>query len=131
LSRRFRALKLWFSLRYHGLSAFRKSIEQDLLHAQRLGETIRRESALKLMARIELSTVCFRFIGDRSSNELELNRLNAAILRRVVERGQVYLSNATLQSKFCLRACIVNHRTTDSDIDGVTKEVLAATRDVM
>ena len=131
LSRRFRALKLWFSLRYHGLSAFRKSIEQDLLHAQRLGESIRRESTLELMARIELSAVCFRFIGDRSSNELELNRLNAAILRRVVERGHVYLSNATLQSKFCLRACIVNHRTTDSDIDGVTKEVLAATRDVM
>ena len=131
LSRRFRALKLWFSLRYHGLSAFRKSIEQDLLHAQRLGESIRRESALELMARIELSAVCFRFIGDRSSNEPELNRLNAAILRRVVERGRVYLSNATLQSKFCLRACIVNHRTTASDIDGVAKEVLAATRDVM
>ncbi len=131
LSRRFRALKLWFSLRYHGFSAFRKSIEKDLLHAQRLGESIRRESALELMAPIELSAVCFRFIGDRSSDELELNRLNAAILRRIVERGHVYLSNATLQSKFCLRACIVNHRTTDSDIDGVTKEVLAATRDVM
>lgn len=131
LSRRFRALKLWFSLRYHGLSAFRKSIEKDLLHAQRLAESIRREPALQLMGPIELSAVCFRSIGDRSLNELELNRLNAAILRRVVERGHVYLSNATLQSKFCLRACIVNHRTTDADIDGVTKEVLAATRDVM
>jgi aromatic-L-amino-acid/L-tryptophan decarboxylase len=131
LSRRFRALKLWFSLRYHGLSAFRKSIEKDLLHAHRLGESIRRESALELMAPVELSAVCLRFIGDRSSNELELNRLNAAILRRVVERGHVYLSNATLQSKFCLRACIVNHRTTDSDIDGVGKEVLAAARDVV
>ena len=131
LSRRFRALKLWFSLRYHGLSAFRKSIENDLQHAQRLGESIQREPALELIGPIELSAVCFRFIGDRSLNELELNRLNAAILRRVVEHGHVYLSNATLQSKFCLRACIVNHRTTDSDIDVVTKEVLAVARDVM
>jgi hypothetical protein len=42
----------------------------------------------------------------------------------------VYLSNATVHAKFCLRACIVNHRTTDSDIDSVTKEVLAAATDV-
>jgi aromatic-L-amino-acid/L-tryptophan decarboxylase len=75
--------------------------------------------------------VCFRYVADGGLTELELNRLNFAILRRVIERGRVYLSNATLQSKFCLRACIVNHRTTDSDIHSVTKEVLAAARDVM
>lgn len=130
LSRRFRALKLWFSLRYHGFAAFRKSIEKDLLHAQRLSNSIQREQVLQLMAPIELSAVCFRFIGDGNLDELELNRLNAAILRRVVERGYVYLSNATLRSQFCLRACIVNHRTTDADIDRVTKEVLAAAKDV-
>jgi aromatic-L-amino-acid/L-tryptophan decarboxylase len=41
----------------------------------------------------------------------------------------VYLSNATLHSKFCLRACIVNHRTTDSDIDSVPAEVLEAAQE--
>lgn len=126
LSRRFRALKLWFSLRYHGFSMLRKSIEKDLLHAQRLAEAIKREARLELLAPVELSAVCFRYVGDKSLNEDELNRLNFDILRRVNERGHVYLSNATLHSKFCLRACIVNHRTTDSDIDSVTKEVLAA-----
>ena len=126
LSRRFRALKLWFSLRYHGFSMLRKSIEKDLLHAQRLAEAIKREARLELLAPVELSAVCFRYVGDKSLDEDELNRLNFDILRRVNERGHVYLSNATLHSKFCLRACIVNHRTTDSDIDSVTKEVLAA-----
>jgi hypothetical protein len=43
----------------------------------------------------------------------------------------VYLSNATLRAKFCLRACIVNHRTTDADIDAIVPEVLAAATDVM
>lgn len=126
LSRRFRALKLWFSLRYHGLSAFRKSIEQNLLHAQRLGKAIDREPELELLAPLELSAVCFRYVGGGDLTEHELNRVNFAILRRVIERGHVYLSNATLHSKFCLRACIVNHRTTDADIDDITKEVLSA-----
>ena len=52
------------------------------------------------------------------------------LLKRVVERGRVYLSNATLHGKFCLRACIVNHRTTDADIDSVIPEVLAAATEV-
>jgi hypothetical protein len=63
--------------------------------------------------------------------EPELNRVNFDILRRVIERGHVYLSNATLRSQFCLRACIVNHRTTDSDIDGIAQEVLWAAKDVV
>jgi aromatic-L-amino-acid/L-tryptophan decarboxylase len=131
LSRRFRALKLWFSLRYHGLGSFRKSITKDLLHAQRLGNTIDRETELERLGPIELSAVCFRYVGNRSLTDTELNRANFNILRRVVERGHVYLSNATLRSQFCLRACIVNHRTTDSDIDAVAKEVLSAAKDVV
>lgn len=130
LSRRFRALKLWFSLRYHGFGSFRKSVEHDLLHAHALGDAIDREPELERLAPIELSAVCFRYVGHRRLSEPELNRVNFAILRRVIERGQVYLSNATLHSKFCLRACLVNHRTRDADIDDVTKEVLSAAKEV-
>jgi aromatic-L-amino-acid decarboxylase len=129
LSRRFRALKLWFSLRYHGLAAFRKSIGNDLEHAQRLGSAIEETSDLQLMAPIELSAVCFRYVGGIHTED-DLNRLNSGILRRIVERGNVYLSNATLQSRFCLRACVVNHRTTNSDIDRVVAEVLAVAKEV-
>jgi len=57
--------------------------------------------------------------------------LNPAILKRVVERGCVYLSNASLRNRFCLRACVVNHRTTDADIDSVIAEVLAAAKEVV
>jgi hypothetical protein len=129
LSRRFRALKLWFSLRYHGLAAFRKAIENDLQHAQRLGSLIEETPDLRLMAPIELSAVCFRYVRDVHT-ENNLNRLNSEILRRIVERGNVYLSNATLQSRFCLRACVMNHRTTNSDIDRVVAEVLAVAKEV-
>ena len=81
---------------------------------------------LQLLAPIELSAVCFRYVGNRDLSEAKLNRLNFDILRRIVARGRVYLSNATLRSQFCLRACIVNHRTTDADIDVIPTEVLAA-----
>src|SRR6266536_2163610 len=113
LSRRFRALKLWLSLRYHGFAAFRESITSDLKHARRLAEAIQNESQLELIAPVELSAVCFRIKGTGGLSEEELNRFNQALLKRVVERGRVYLSNASLRGKFCLRACIVNHRTKD------------------
>lgn len=131
LSRRFRALKLWFSLRYHGFAAIRKSIEKDLSHARRLADSITKEPALGLLAPVELSAVCFRYVGKRDLPEDQLNQLNLDILKRVVARGRVYLSNATLHSKFCLRACIVNHRTTDADIDVIPAEVLSSAQDIL
>jgi aromatic-L-amino-acid decarboxylase len=129
LSRRFRALKLWLSIRYHGLEAFRESIRKDLMHARRLGEAIEHEPLLELLGHGELSAVCFRYRAQRGS-ETALNQINAAILQRTQKRGRVYLSNATLGGKFCLRACIVNHRTKDSDIDAIIPEVLAAAKEL-
>jgi aromatic-L-amino-acid decarboxylase len=130
LSRRFRALRLWISLRYHGLKAFRAAIQKDLDLAQRLASAIANQPKLELMAPVELSTICFRHVGVNPLTEDELNRQNADILKRVVQRGHVYLSNATLRGKFCLRACIVNHRTTEADVDSVIPEVLTAAKDL-
>jgi len=130
LSRRFRALKLWLSLRYHGFAAFRKSIARDLAHARRLAAAIQSERRLEFMSRGELSAVCFRHKGTGTMAEEELNHFNQALLKRVIQRGRVYLSNATLRGKFCLRACVVNHRTQDSDIDSVVPEVMAAAKEI-
>lgn len=128
LSRRFRALRLWLSLRYHGWQAFRAAIQKDLDLAQRLAIAIANQPDLELLVPVELSVVCFRHRGKGSPSQEELNQVNAAILNRVVQRGRVYLSNATLHGKFCLRACIVNHRTTADDVDSVISEVLAAAK---
>jgi glutamate/tyrosine decarboxylase-like PLP-dependent enzyme len=123
LSRRFRALKLWLSLRYHGAGQFRAAIRKDLHHAQLLAQHIAAEPALELLAPVELSTVCFRWNGVRHE---ELDPRNAAILREVLRRGRVCLSNASIHGAFALRACIMNHRTSDADIAAVVGEVLAA-----
>jgi aromatic-L-amino-acid decarboxylase len=123
LSRRFRALKLWLSLRYHGLEKFRQAIRDDLRHARLLADRVRQTPELELLAPVELSAVCFRHRGGD-------NAFQERILKRVVQRGKVYISNAQIHGKFALRACFVNHRTTDSDAVLVVAEVLAAAREI-
>jgi len=126
LSRRFRALKLWLSLRYHGLQAFRDAIRLNLQQAQRLAEAVKQNGDLELTAPVELSAVCFRHILKNNATEETRNHFNLALLKKIVSRGRIYLSNAELRGRFCLRACIVNHLTTNEDIDRVIPEVLAA-----
>ena len=126
LSRRFRALRLWLSLCYHGMRAFRDTIRQNLQQAARLGAAISAHPEFELLAPIELSAVCFRHNPGKTTNEDQLNRHNSAILKRLIARGRVYLSNATVRGKFALRVCIVNHRTTEADVDLVIPEVRAA-----
>ncbi|HEY2339733.1 MAG TPA: pyridoxal-dependent decarboxylase [Steroidobacteraceae bacterium] len=128
LSRRFRALKLWLSMRYHGLGAFRRAIRADLLHAERLAQQVTATEHLELLAAVSLSAVCFRY---RPQAAVNADRINAAILRRVIERGRVYLSNATIGGRFALRACFVNHRTTEADVAQIVPEVLAAAQEVL
>jgi len=126
LSRRFRAIKPWLSLRYHGVRAYRESIRTDLALAQRLAAAVDARPELERLAPVSLSAVCFRHRGDGRQTDAELDRLNQDLLLRVVRRGRVYLSNATVRGRFALRACLVNHRTTESDVDAVVTEVLAA-----
>jgi len=123
LSRRFRALKLWLSIRYHGMAAFRRAIQNDLDHAQLLAELIRNEPRLELLAPVHLSAVCWKWKdGD--------NDFNARLLKRVIERGRVYFSNATIRGQFALRACFTNHRTTEENVREIVSEVLAAAEDI-
>jgi aromatic-L-amino-acid decarboxylase len=128
LSRRFRALKLWLSLRYHGLNAFRAAISADLAHARQLADAIRASSNLELLAPVELSAVCFRFRDGRADSALD--DCNAQVLRRVIGNGRVYLSNASIRGRFALRACFVNHRTEPADVAQIVPEVLQAAREV-
>jgi aromatic-L-amino-acid/L-tryptophan decarboxylase len=123
LSRRIRALKLWLSLRYHGLAAFREAIADNVRQARLLADLIDAEPALERVADVPLSAVCFRWTGGDPASRDEHN---VEILERVNRSGRVYLSNATVRGEFTLRACITNHRTTDADVAAVVEEVKAA-----
>jgi aromatic-L-amino-acid/L-tryptophan decarboxylase len=129
LSRRFRALKIWLSLRYHGADAFRDSIAEDLRLALHLASRIDEREELELLAPVELSAVCFRYKGAGKS-DAELNALNAEIVKRSQRAGNVFFSNAVIHGKFALRACITNHRSTEKDVEAVISETLRIAREL-
>ena len=125
LSRRFRALKVWLTLQYYGTRRIAETIGEDISLAAYLGEVVSKAEDFELLAPVELSICCFRYVPAGVKSEAELDRLNERIMESVQKGGRAYLSNATVHGHFALRACITNFRTTKSDID----ETVAAIRE--
>ncbi len=116
LSRGFKALKVWMSLKEHGLQKYADLITQNNRQAEYLGDRITENDQLKLMAPVSMSIVCYQFVHPGSSRE-ETNGLNMELLMRLQEQGIASPSSTILHSQFCIRVCIVNHRTKKSDLD--------------
>jgi glutamate/tyrosine decarboxylase-like PLP-dependent enzyme len=127
LSRRFRALKVWLTLNYYGVHRLSEAIVEDNSLAAYLGELVFQADDFELLAPVELSICCFRYV-KKDASEAELDRLNAQIMAAVQKSGRAYLSNATVNGKFALRACITNFRTTKADIEETLAVVRKAAR---
>jgi aromatic-L-amino-acid/L-tryptophan decarboxylase len=125
LSRRFRALKVWMTLQYYGSRRITEAISEDVALAAYLAEIVSNGDDFELLAPVELSICCFRYVPAEKISDAELDRLNERIMALVQKGGRAYLSNATVNGKFALRACITNFRTTKADIE----ETIAAVRD--
>lgn len=127
LSRRFRALKVWMTLQFYGTRRIAEAISDDISLAAYLGELVSNAEDFELLAPVELSICCFRYVPPGAKlSDAELDRLNERIMERVQKGGRAYLSNATVKGRFALRACITNFRTTKADID----ETIAVIREV-
>src|SRR6185369_10406530 len=124
LSRRFRALKVWMTLQYYGSRRIATAISEDIALAAYLGELVSNADDFELLAPVELSICCFRYVPRSGMSDEELDRVNERVMELVQKGGRAYLSNATVNGKFALRACITNFRTTKSDIE----ETVAAVR---
>jgi aromatic-L-amino-acid decarboxylase len=120
-SRPLRALKLWLAFTVHGADAIRGAIERNLQQAALLAELIEAAPELELLVRPQLSAVCFRVPPPPGADPL---RHNAELLRDVNADGRILLAGADVDGIPCLRACIVNHRTTDDDVRAIVGVVL-------
>jgi aromatic-L-amino-acid decarboxylase len=114
LTRSFRALKVWMSLKAHGVAKYARLIEQNVAQAGYLAELIAASPELELLAPVALNVVCFR-LRPRGVAETELNALNKEVLLRVQESGVAVPSSTILDGKFALRAAITNHRSRRED----------------
>jgi aromatic-L-amino-acid decarboxylase len=110
-SRPFRALKLWLALRAHGAAAFREAIEHDLALARLVADLVRAADDLELLVEPALSIVPFRRIPARG----DADEHNRRLVEELQRDGRVYVTGAVVDGRWCLRPCIVNYRTTESD----------------
>jgi len=115
LSRGFRALKIWMSIKEHGLDRFGRLIDRNIAQAHELAQLIRAEPRLELVAPVHTNIVCFRY-NPGGLDAGALNALNQELLIRLHESGVAAPSYTTLGERYCLRAAIANHRTTSADL---------------
>jgi len=118
LSRGFRALKTWFTLKTYGLKKLGVMIEGTCALARRLEARVKTEPCLELMAPVALNIVCFRYRGE------DPDILNARIVADLHESGITAPSTTRLEGNLVIRAAIVNHRTQACDIDALVDAVL-------
>ncbi|WP_426614900.1 pyridoxal phosphate-dependent decarboxylase family protein [Bradyrhizobium sp. McL0616] len=117
LSRGFRALKTWFTLKTFGTDRLGAVIARSCAIAKYLEVRVLAEPRLELLAPVNLNIVCFRYRAD--------DAVNREIVADVQESGIAAPSSTTLDGKFAIRAAIVNHRTDETDVDALVSAVLA------
>src|SRR5687768_6816497 len=129
LSRQFRALKVWMSIKEHGLDRFGRMIARNVEQARYFGQLVESQANLELMAPIGMDIVCFRF-NPGGLDDAALNALNKEILMRIHEQGIAVPSYTTLKDQYCLRIAIANHRSVQEDFDLLAKEVVRIGKEV-
>jgi aromatic-L-amino-acid decarboxylase len=124
LSRRFRALAIWFALKEHGTERLGAAITENCRQAARLGKRIEGCPGLVLAAPVNLNIVCLRFDDGMPADALD--RLNAAIVVDLQERGVAVPSTTRIEGRTVIRLNLTNHRVTDADLD-LTLEAIVET----
>ncbi|MGD0298281.1 MAG: pyridoxal-dependent decarboxylase [Bryobacteraceae bacterium] len=122
LSRGFRALKTWFTLKVYGAEALGASIAKTCELARYLENLILRTPELELAAPVELNIVCFRYRAE------EGHRVNARIAVELQESGVAAPSTTVIGGTLAIRAAIVNHRTEPADLDALVERTVALGR---
>ncbi len=134
LSREFRALKVWMTLKAYGATGIARVVENGCDIARYLAARIAREEQLELLAPVSLNIVCFRVAhleqgraGPGGSN-MDLDALNRDIVADLQEAGIAAPSTTTIGGRLAIRAALFNHRTQPEDADALVDGVLAMAR---
>jgi aromatic-L-amino-acid decarboxylase len=115
-SRPLRALKLWLAFTVHGADAIRKAIERNLDQATLLASLIAADPHFELLVEPQLSAVCFRYLSPAG---VDPDDHNAALASAIAADGRILLAPAEVDGAAALRACFVNHRTTEEDVRAI------------
>ncbi len=130
LSRGFRALKIWFALKEHGVDRIVEKVEDNCRQAGYLAELVETHPDLELSAPVSLNIVCFRFIVA-SLTETQLKDINNEIVMRLQESGIAAPSTTTLNGILAIRVNITNHRSKRQDFDLLVDAVVDTGREIL
>jgi aromatic-L-amino-acid/L-tryptophan decarboxylase len=122
LTRATRALKIYLSVRYFGVDAFRAEIARTLELARHAERVILETPSLELLSPAQLGIVCFRNVGGVPS-EAERDAHNRALVQRLLDSGAGMISSTRVRGRYALRLCIMNHRTRREDVDALLAEL--------
>src|SRR5688572_10841373 len=124
-SRGFRALKVWLMLRQVGSAGYMEMIAENIRLSQQLFSLAQQHPEFEALTQ-HLSIATFRYVPrelrsapSSPDSEAYLDRLNTELLSRVERSGEAFLSNALVNGHFALRACIVNFRTSEADVESL------------
>jgi glutamate/tyrosine decarboxylase-like PLP-dependent enzyme len=123
LTRGFRALKVWLSLKEHGIEKYGRVIKQNVDQCRYLVELIEAAPKLELMAPAPLNIVCFRY-RVKGLDDAALDQLNQQIMFELHEQGIAVPTYTTLNDRFAIRVAHTNHRTRREDFDLLVREVV-------
>jgi glutamate/tyrosine decarboxylase-like PLP-dependent enzyme len=124
LSREFRALKIWFTLRAYGAAGIGQVVDNCCDVAQHLAARVAREPTFELLAPVPLNIVCFRV----SAGADDLNQYNKELVADLQESGIAAPSTTTIGGKLAIRAGVFNHRSTREDADALVDGLLEMAR---
>ena len=123
LTRGFKALKVWMSLKADGVDKLVRIIEQNVAQTRYLVGLVEAHPDLELLAPAPLNIACFRY-APRGSSDDALNALNTELLIRLQETGVAVPSSTVLAGRYAIRVANVNHRTRREDLDALIDGVL-------
>lgn len=129
LSRGFRALKVWFTLKEHGIRGLAAAIERNCAQARYLQAKLAQDEMFELVAPVTLQIVCFRPRIAGMSGSL-LDQITDESVIRLQESGLAVISSTTIAGRRAMRVCITNHRTREEDLDLALRDLRRIVREV-
>ena len=118
LGRRFRALKLWFVIRWFGVEGLRAMVRRHVAWARELAGWVTADETFELAAPVPLNLVCFRHRGGDETNRRILDTVNAS--------GEAFLTHTRLDGELTLRICVGQEHTTREDVERVWDSIRAS-----
>lgn len=123
LGRRFRSLKLWFTIRYFGVEGLQKIYREHLRLAKLVEKWVKSKDEFELLTPVNMSTVCMRVVPKNLKSEKEINNYNESLLKKINESGKFFLTHTKLNGKFTIRIVISGLRTTEKHIKEVMEHI--------